>query len=343
MANRIIKDSICESSGLSECSFFADDLYKRLITYADDYGRFNADPQIMLARLYPREMDCTTKEDLVTALIELCGVGKVAFYTCNPRKTVYGCLPRWSEHQRIRDSKSKCPDPDDTDVNDWYLQRFIPLDLRVEIIERDGFKCQICGKFITSDRDAKRLAKHGNGMYHIDHIVPVCHGGRATLENLRLTCPTCNLKKGSRISIKDILAGNEHSPRIAATCGNPRLESNPIQSNPNPNPKGKRAGAFVPPTLKEIEDYCRERNSTVDPKQFYDYFTEGEWKDAKGNAVKNWKQKLLTWEKYDAKDGKKQSDAQKHVSESFAKQSETEKLDYMKRMMQHIGGGNDNT
>ena len=124
-----------------------------------------------------------------------------------------------------------------------------------------------------------------------------------------------------------------------------KCSRNPIQSesNPNPNPKGKRAGAFVPPTLKEIEDYCLERNSTVDPKQFYDYFTEGEWKDAKGNAVKNWKQKLLTWEKYDAKDGKKQSDAQKHVSESFAKQSETEKLDYMKRMMQHIGGGNDNT
>lgn len=131
-----------------------------------------------------------------------------------------------------------------------------------------------------------------------------------------------------------------NSPQIAADCG-----LNPIQSesNPNPNPKVKRAGAFVPPTLKEIEDYCRERNSTVDPKQFYDYFSTGDWKDAKGNAVKNWKQKLLTWEKYDAKDGKKQSDAQKHVSESFAKQSETEKLDYMKRMMQHIGGGNDNT
>ena len=33
MPNRIIKDSICESKGLSEVSFFAADLYKRLITY----------------------------------------------------------------------------------------------------------------------------------------------------------------------------------------------------------------------------------------------------------------------------------------------------------------------
>lgn len=89
------------------------------------------------------------------------------------------------------------------------------------------------------------------------------------------------------------------------THGESPLESNPIQSesNPNTNPKGKRAGAFVQPTMKEIEDYCRERNSTVDPKQFYDYFTEGEWKDAKGNPVRNWKQKILTWEKYDKKEG----------------------------------------
>ena len=149
----------------------------------------------MLARLYPREMDCVSQEDIVSALIELVGVEKVAFYTSEPRKTVYGCLPKWAEHQRIRDSKSKCPDPDDTAVNDWYLQRFIPIDLRVEIIERDGFKCQECGKFITSDKDARRLVKHANRMYHIDHIVPVAQGGRATLENLRLTCPQCNQKR----------------------------------------------------------------------------------------------------------------------------------------------------
>jgi hypothetical protein len=56
---------------------------------------------------------------------------------------------------------------------------------------------------------------------------------------------------------------------------------------------------FVPPTLEEVEAYCRERNSSVDPHQFFEYFDTGNWKDAKGNAVKNWKQKLLTWEKYD--------------------------------------------
>ena len=48
-----------------------------------------------------------------------------------------------------------------------------------------------------------------------------------------------------------------------------------------------------------MTEYCRERNSPVDPRQFWEYFNAGGWKDSKGNSVKSWKQKLLTWEKYD--------------------------------------------
>lgn len=60
----------------------------------------------------------------------------------------------------------------------------------------------------------------------------------------------------------------------------------------------KRSPSFVPPTLEEIEKYCRERKNNVDPNQFYDYFTTGEWFDSKGQKVKNWKQKIITWEKH---------------------------------------------
>lgn len=54
---------------------------------------------------------------------------------------------------------------------------------------------------------------------------------------------------------------------------------------------------FISPTLEEVEEYCKSRNSLVDPKVFYDYFTTGNWVDSKGNKVKNWKQKIITWEK----------------------------------------------
>ena len=243
MPNRIIKESICESEGLAECSIFAQELYKRLITYADDNGRFNADTVIMRARLFPREYSEITEQDIMDALIELCGCRKIAFY--RPKvfnqygKTgVYGSFPNWSSHQRVRESKRKCPDPDDTSINDWYLRRFVSQDMKRAILERDSLKCAICGKYLTSCRDIKRFLKLGQGLYHIDHIVPVLQGGRATMENLRLTCPECNLKRKKTFTFSDLLKEAEKSsknilsPQPAATCGN-----SPPESESNPNPK----------------------------------------------------------------------------------------------------------
>lgn len=67
--------------------------------------------------------------------------------------------------------------------------------------------------------------------------------------------------------------------------------------------KDKEIKKQLYPTLEEVEAYCRERNNNVDAKAFYDYYSIGGWKDSKGNAVKNWKQKVITWEK----DGRKDS------------------------------------
>ncbi len=67
--------------------------------------------------------------------------------------------------------------------------------------------------------------------------------------------------------------------------------------------KEKAASRFTPPTLDEVKAYVSERKSSVDPVRFWQYYDAGGWKDAKGNEVKNWKQKLLTWEKHDAERG----------------------------------------
>ena len=55
---------------------------------------------------------------------------------------------------------------------------------------------------------------------------------------------------------------------------------------------------FVAPTLEEIQNYISEKNLKVDAQDFYNYFTEGNWIDANGNEVRNWKQKLQTWNSY---------------------------------------------
>ena len=55
---------------------------------------------------------------------------------------------------------------------------------------------------------------------------------------------------------------------------------------------------FVAPSLEDVEKYVAEKKLKVDAKKFFDYFTEGNWIDSKGNKVKNWKQKILTWNGY---------------------------------------------
>ncbi len=67
----------------------------------------------------------------------------------------------------------------------------------------------------------------------------------------------------------------------------------------------KEKKRFVPPTLEEVKAYIEEKHLSVRAEDFFDYFTEGNWKDSKGNQVKNWKQKLLTWDHMRKKDDKK--------------------------------------
>lgn len=62
--------------------------------------------------------------------------------------------------------------------------------------------------------------------------------------------------------------------------------------------RGKQSNRkFIPPTLEEVKAYATERGSDVDPKRFFDYFAAGDWKDSRGNPVRSWKQKFLTWER----------------------------------------------
>lgn len=56
--------------------------------------------------------------------------------------------------------------------------------------------------------------------------------------------------------------------------------------------------SFTPPTLEDVKAYIAERgcSAVVDAKKFFDYFEAGRWHDSEGKPVRNWKQKLITWE-----------------------------------------------
>lgn len=62
-----------------------------------------------------------------------------------------------------------------------------PYDKKIDISDLlEDMGCGICKMRI-------------DGPYHIDHIMPLKHGGSHTRENLQLAHPMCNLRKGAKI------------------------------------------------------------------------------------------------------------------------------------------------
>ena len=61
-------------------------------------------------------------------------------------------------------------------------RRHIPTSVRKAVMARDGALCNICG---SADRP------------ELDHIVPHVHGGPDTIENLRVLCKPCNIRRGA--------------------------------------------------------------------------------------------------------------------------------------------------
>ena len=66
-------------------------------------------------------------------------------------------------------------------------KRSISLRTRFLVMQRDSFKCRLCGASPANSPEV---------VLHIDHIVPWSKGGKTTMENLQTLCSKCNLGKG---------------------------------------------------------------------------------------------------------------------------------------------------
>lgn len=70
---------------------------------------------------------------------------------------------------------------------------------------------------------------------------------------------------------------------------------------------------FVPPTLEQVQDYCRERGNDVDAQRFIDFYESKGWMVGK-NKMKDWKASVRTWERQNNKSNRKDDFAQTDYS-----------------------------
>jgi len=106
MPNRIIKESICSSETLNALSAFDETFFYRLIVNCDDFGRMDARPSILKAKLYP--LKNVRLDAMEKSLAELTRVGTIEVYEVDGKP--YLQVLAWETHQTRRASKSKYPD-----------------------------------------------------------------------------------------------------------------------------------------------------------------------------------------------------------------------------------------
>ena len=166
---------------------------------------------------------------------------------------------------------------------------------------------------------ARYLIQFDNG------VIVIKHWRMANALRKDRYTPTVFQEELAKLRIKGNGAYTERDSEVAAWlpngCQMVATDKNSIDKNSIDKNKDSYAAKprkqFVPPTLEDVQAYVEQRGSSVDPKKFWDYFDTGDWKDSEGKPVKNWKQKLITWEGRD-KDGKSVSgNAQKSTGKFF--------------------------
>ena len=75
--------------------------------------------------------------------------------------------------------------------------------------------------------------------------------------------------------------------------------------------KKSRRKEFAPPTFEQCKEWYDKKGYTFDLRHFFDYFNDEDWIDSKGNRVKDWKRRMVTFqhnkERYDSMPQKQQS------------------------------------
>jgi len=113
--DRMIRESCCANRNLTRVSGDAERLYWRLHAVADNAGRFQAEPGLVVAACFPRVIGDPelaarfTMARIHAWLDELAGETLVVLYEVGGER--YGYFVNWASEQRLRETKPKYPDP----------------------------------------------------------------------------------------------------------------------------------------------------------------------------------------------------------------------------------------
>ncbi len=107
MPNRILKESICTSETINKLSTEAENFFYRLIVVADDFGRMDARPAILIGRCFPLRLATVKEKHIDQWLYELQAADLIQQYAVEGKS--YLQITTWTRHQQTRAQHSKYP------------------------------------------------------------------------------------------------------------------------------------------------------------------------------------------------------------------------------------------
>ena len=89
---------------------------------------------------------------------------------------------------------------------------------------------------------------------------------------------------------------------------------------------------FTPPTVEQVQAYCKERGNAVDPQRFVDFYTAKGWKVG-NQAMKDWKAAVRTWE---GKDSAKTTPQRRITAQQYEQRDYSEPAETMEEVLTRL-------
>lgn len=115
MPNRILREGILTSSRIAKLGWAEEVFYRRMHSVVDDFGRYFADPGMLRAACYPRQLNKVSDSDVGKWLHACAAADLVRVYQGEDGEQYLVLL---DFNQQIRAKKSKFPDPPSTCIAD---------------------------------------------------------------------------------------------------------------------------------------------------------------------------------------------------------------------------------
>lgn len=131
MPNRILREGILTSPRIAKLGWAEEIFYRRLMSVVDDFGRYYADPGLLQAACYPRQLKKVSESDVLKWLQACCSALLVRVYQHKGESY----LEMLDFGQQIRAKKSKFPDVPSTCVADaQQTHEDAHLDVSVSVV-----------------------------------------------------------------------------------------------------------------------------------------------------------------------------------------------------------------